>query len=197
MRKLGKDRMKKVVTDLSKHFCPHPMPLFLFGTYDTSDMPNYGLFCWLNFCWDNELAIMACLDGEKLTKDRIKATGEFSANLVTDSMLPLADYLGHRKGYDTEEPPFDIQTVPGEKLHVPVLEESPLTYELKVTSTISLKGSDVFICHIRNAMVQESILTAKDVYDLSLVNPAITSLEQYYALSHKGAWGQWKNTKEI
>lgn len=184
--------MKKKVVDLSKIFCPHPMPLFLFGTYTENEKPNYGLFCWMNFCWDGELAVMACLDGNKLTKDRIKATKVFSANLVTESMLPLADYLGHRNGNDGEKIPFDIHTAVGTMLHVPTVEESPLVYELEVVKTISLEGSDIFISHIRNTLVQESIVKSDGKYDLSLISPAVTSLESYYTLSKKGDWGQWK-----
>ena len=37
---------------------------------------------------------MACIGGEKLTKDRIHATKTFSANLITEELLPLADYWG-------------------------------------------------------------------------------------------------------
>ena len=187
--------MEKVSVDLSKHFCPHPMPLFIFGTYTEEKKPNFGLFCWMNFCWDGELSVMVCLDGEKLTKDCIKRTKVFSANLVTESMLPLADYLGHTKGYDPEKAPGEITVVQGQVLDVPVFEKSPLSYELEVSKIISLDGSDIFICHIRNTVVDKSILVDKDNYDLSLVLPAITSLESYFAMdknSKKGNWGDWK-----
>jgi hypothetical protein len=40
---------------------------------------------------------MACIGGEKLTKDRIHARKVFSANLVTDEILPIADYFGNTR----------------------------------------------------------------------------------------------------
>lgn len=73
----------KINVDISKLFIPHPMQLFIFGTYKENGDANLGLFSWLNFCWDGELAVMLCLDGEKLTKERIKKTNIFSANIVT------------------------------------------------------------------------------------------------------------------
>lgn len=41
----------------------------------------------MGFCWGEELNIMACIGDEKLTKDRIRATGRFSANLVAEELL--------------------------------------------------------------------------------------------------------------
>ena len=37
---------------------------------------------------------MACINGEKQTKDLIRKNGMFSANLVSEQLLPLADYYG-------------------------------------------------------------------------------------------------------
>lgn len=67
-----------------------PQAFYTYGTYKEDGTPNFGLFCWFGFCWDGELSVMACIGGEKLTKDRIRATGRFSANLVTEELLPLA-----------------------------------------------------------------------------------------------------------
>ena len=42
--------------------------------------------------------VMACIGEEKLTKDLIRKNGVFSANLVTESLLPLSDYYGNTSG---------------------------------------------------------------------------------------------------
>ena len=77
-----------------------PQAFYAYGTYKEDGTPNFGLFCWFGFCWDGELGVMACIGGEKLTKDRIHATGRFSANLVTEELLPLANHFGNKSGYD-------------------------------------------------------------------------------------------------
>lgn len=88
----------KINVDISKLFIPHPMQLFIFGTYKENGDANLGLFSWLNFCWDGELAVMVCLDGEKLTKERIKKTNIFSANIVTKPLFPFEVLLLWKKG---------------------------------------------------------------------------------------------------
>ena len=88
--------MKKSLP-LIRHFSP--LTLFLYGTYQEDKTPNFGLFSWLNYCYDRETGVIACIVGEKLTKDRIHANRVFSANVITEELLPLADYCGNTSGY--------------------------------------------------------------------------------------------------
>lgn len=87
---------------------------------------------------------MMCIDGEKLTKDRIKAGNVFSANLVTEKLLPMADYLGNKSGYDADKMNFHADIGKGEILDVPILMESPVNYELEVTQSIPFGEGEVF-----------------------------------------------------
>ena len=189
--------MEKVsLKDLSNRFCPQT--LFLYGTYKEDGTPNFGLFCWISYCWDAELGVMACIGGEKLTKDRIRKTKVFSANLVTESLLPLADYLGNTEGYAAGKMNVPIEVEPGAVLDVPVLKESPWIFELEVIQSMPLDGGDVFLCKIRN------VLAAKELADESksleermrFVAPVITAgIQKYFKLNPEsmGAWGDWKN----
>ena len=105
---------------------------------------------------------MACIGGEKLTKDRIRETKVFSANLVSESMLPLADYLGNTDGYKAGKMDIPIETERGAVLDVPVLKDSPWVFELEVKQSILLDDSEVLLCKIRNTLV------AKELKDSSI-----------------------------
>ena len=98
---------------------------------------------------------MACIGGEKLTKDRIRATGRFSANLVTEELLPLATYFGNKSGYDPNKMQVDAAISKGCVLDIPILEKSPWIFELEVKQTIPLNDSEIYICKIRNTLVEE------------------------------------------
>lgn len=115
--------MSKVSVPIGNHFCPQT--LFLYGTFKEDGTPNFGLFCWFSYLWDSELGVMACIGGEKLTKDRIRETGVFSANLVTEAILPLADYFGNVEGYSEEKMNIPVETSRGAVLDVPILDSSP------------------------------------------------------------------------
>ena len=124
----------------------HSKAMFLYGTNKEDGNPNFGLFTWITGCWNGENSIMVCIGEPKLTKDRILAEGKFSANLVSEAMLPLADYLGNNSGYDTEKMNIPINLCRGTVLDVPVLTDSPLVYELEVTEHFPLAdNSDIFV----------------------------------------------------
>jgi flavin reductase (DIM6/NTAB) family NADH-FMN oxidoreductase RutF len=185
--------MKKVSIDISNDFCPQT--LFLYGTYKEDGTPNFGLFCWFSYCWDKELHVMACIGGEKLTKDRIRATGVFSANLVSESMLPLADYFGNAAGYNSDKMSVSTEIIHGVKLHVPILKESPWSYELEVQRTIVLDDSEVYICKIHNVMADETLANKDSAVESRILkaSPVVTTAETYFTIGNKlGSWGQWR-----
>jgi flavin reductase (DIM6/NTAB) family NADH-FMN oxidoreductase RutF len=188
--------MNKVSLPASNNFCPQT--LFLYGTYKEDGTPNFGLFCWFSYCWDDGLHVMACIGGEKLTKDRIRASGVFSANLVPEAMLPIADYMGNTNGYNPQKMKVAIKTIPGAVLNVPIWEDSPWSYELEVKKTIPLDGGDIFICKIRNAMADEALANCDEsvASRLKLAAPVLTVCKTYFSTGTRiGAWGEWKEKK--
>ena len=197
-------KMNKISINLGDYSANklYPSALFLYGTYKEDGSPNFGLFCWLNYCYDTELAIMACIGGSKLTKDRIKTNKVFSANLVTEPLLPLADYLGSTPGYSHEKMDIPIDVEQGAVLNVPVLKKSPWIYELETTESILLKDSEIFICKIHN------ILAAKDLADKSINEaehikayaPVLWfGSGKYYSTNPVmlGKTGDWKNLRGL
>lgn len=184
--------MNKISIPVTNDFCPQT--LFLYGTYKEDGTSNFGLFCWLSYYWDTEMGIMACIGGNKLTKDRIKATGVFSANLVTEDMLPFADYLGNKNGYSKDKMDVHIDTVKGDVLDVPILSCSPVSYELEVSSSIVLNDGEVFLCKVRNVLVAEKLCNKSESveYRIQDIAPISTTCATYFSWNGKnlGAWGE-------
>jgi len=188
--------MEKVSVGPENKICPQT--LFLYGTYKEDGTPNFGLFCWFSYCSDGELGVMACIGGEKLTKDRIRANKVFSANLVSESMLPLADYLGNTEGYKTGKMDIPIETERGAVLNVPVLKNSPWVFELEVQHSIPLNDSEVFLCKIRNTLIAKELKDNSISVDERLRMAApVTWIGEglYYVLNYAalGKTGDWKD----
>ena len=194
--------MSKVQVKNWNDFCPQQ--LFLYGNYKEDGTPNFGLFCWFSYIWTTEeeyggngLGVMACIGGEKLTKDLIRKTGVFSANLVTEELLPLADYYGGVEGRKNEDKMRFLPTVEkGVVLDVPTIAESPVSMELKVFQEIHLgNGDDVFLCKIMGETMRED-LTDKNVPFIERyksVKQVLAGGEQRYVSADGrdlGAWGE-------
>lgn len=189
--------MEKVSIPVTNSFCPQAM--FLYGTYKEDGMPNFGTFVWFSYCWDVELHVMACIGGDKLTKDRIHANTVFSANLVTKSMIPLADYLGYTEGYTASKMNIPIEIERGVVLPVPVVKSSPWVYELKVKQTIELNGSEVHICKIHNVLVDKELNDENMSVSerMNHITPAIyTGANSYFTMNTDsiGTCGDWKDS---
>lgn len=174
--------MKKSIS-ISNNFCPQT--LFLYGTYKEDKTPNFGLFCWFSYCFDREMGVMACIGGDKLTKDRIRQNRVFSANLVTEELLPLADYFGNTEGYSKNKMNVRFDIEKGRVLDVPVLAKSPWIFELEVNRSINLDDGEVFICKIRNVLAEdflcdESVSVEKRI---KTIRPVHTTCQTYFSWS--------------
>ncbi|MDE7275833.1 MAG: flavin reductase, partial [Lachnospiraceae bacterium] len=154
----------------------------------------FGLFCGFSYCRDGELGVMMCIGGEKLTKDRIKAGSVFSANLVTEKLLPMADYLGTKSGYDEDKMLFNADISKGAVLDVPILTESPVNFEVEVTRSIPLDDGEVFLCKIRNVLYNEELTDEKVLVGerLRKIAPISTTCNTYFSYTGEvlGAWGE-------
>ena len=183
---------KTSLTGLTNDYCPQT--LFLYGTYDDEGKADFGLFCWFSYIWNGELGVMACIGGNKLTKENIHKRKVFSANLVTEELLPLADYLGNTAGHSPEKEKLDIKTEEGRVLPVPVLTVSPVNYELEVMQFIPLHDGEVMLCKIRN-ILQDDLLTdpaAGPTEKLAAIAPVRTTCTTYFGWKGEtlGAWGE-------
>ena len=184
--------MAKITMPVSNDFCPQC--LYLYGTYKENGDPNYGLFCWATYCWDEGLKFVACIGQDKLTRDRIRAEGVFSASIISEAMLGAADYCGTHPGYEFDKS-GKMESEEGAVLHVPVPKDSPWTFELQVDKTLPLDDkneSEIYICSIRNVRAEECLAGESDFEErLRQAAPVISVSTKYFPVRpvSLGDWG--------
>ena len=191
-------KMAKVKGNLGNDFCSQS--LFLYGTKKDDGSPDFGLFCWFSYATievnkELRMGVMACIGEEKLTKDLIRKNGVFSANLVTEKLLPLADYYGCTSGRDNPDKMKFCPTIEkGQVLDVPTIAESPVSFELRVVKEIhAAEGSDIFLCEICNVIIEEKFKDKSLPFmeRLKLVAPVITAGETTYVSLDGRELGRW------
>ena len=150
--------MSKVSVAATNDFCPQT--LFVYGTRNQDNSPDFGLFCWFSYCWLDQLGVICAIGGTKRTLANIRRNGVFSANLVVENNLALADYFGTADGRESDKMDIPVAWEASPVLDVPVLTSSPLCFELEVAQEIATNQEDcvVFICHIRNTLKEESLM---------------------------------------
>ncbi len=192
--------MKKVSVPVTNDICPQT--LFVYGTMNEDKTPDFGLFCWFSYCWFDQLGVICAIGGSKRTLENIRRNKVFSANLVVENNLPLADYFGTADGRDADKMDVTVEWEDGAALPVPVLCSSPLTFELEVDKEITTGKQDevVLLCRIRNvlkdAALTDTSLTPEEIY--KNVAAVCTSVDcNYWSWDgrHLGKWNE--RAKEI
>ena len=192
--------MKKVSVPATNDICPQT--LFVYGTMNEDKTPDFGLFCWFSYCWFDRLGVICAIGGSKRTLENIRRNKVFSANLVVEDNLPLADYFGTADGRDDDKMDVTVEWEEGAVLPVPVLCSSPLTFELEADKEITTGKKDevVLLCRIRNVLKDETLtdtsLTSEEIY--KKVAAVCTSVDcNYWSWDgrHLGKWHE--RAKEI
>lgn len=159
--------MKKISVPATNDLCPQS--LFVYGTMNQDGTPDFGLFCWFSYCWFDRLGVICAIGGSKRTLENIRRNGIFSANLVVEENLPLADYFGTADGRDADKMDVKVEWEKGAALDIPVLSSSPFCFELEVDREISTGERDetVLLCRIRNVLKDEALtdsgLTSEEI----------------------------------
>ena len=183
--------MGKISLKPYNDYCPQT--LFLYGTYDANGKPDFGLFCWFSYIWDGEMGVMCCIGGNKPTLENIKRNKIFSANIVTEELLSIADRFGHVSGNNPEKMNVKLNMGKGEVLDVPVLNDSPVIFELEVTDFIQKHDGTIMLCKMRNVLQDES-LSSDETFEQKLmrIRPVKTTCKHYFSYEGRdlGAWGE-------
>lgn len=192
--------MKKVSVFATNDLCPQT--LFVYGTMNEDNTPDFGLFCWFSYCWIEHLGVICAIGGSKRTLENIRRTGVFSANIVVENNLPLADYLGTADGRDSDKMDVPVEWEKGAALNVPILCSSPISFELEVDKEISTGEHDetVLICRIKNTLKDENLvdssMTSEEI--LKTVAAVRTCIDNDYWSWDGRHLGKWhERAKEI
>lgn len=192
--------MEKISVSATNDICPQT--LFVYGTMNEEGTPDFGLFCWFSYCWFDQLGVICAIGGSKRTLENIRRNGVFSANLVVESNLPLADYFGTADGRDNDKMAVDVEWGMGKKLAVPILCSSPISFELEVDKEITTGDNNetVLLCHIRNTLKDERLVNSSmSSEEILKATAAVRTCVDYDYWSWDGRHlGKWhERAKEI
>lgn len=171
-----------------------PQPMYIIGTKNEDGSPNFCIITWLGFSFDKTPHLMLTIGGTKLTKTNILREGIFSANMITEDTLWLADYFGCTRGEDRQKNEVPYHWSWGRQEPVPVIDECHWAYECKVSKIIELGGAHLFLAEIKNIQIDKQYENMDmKMIDLREIKPAIYAPYNYFSIGDKlGQMGQWK-----
>ena len=120
---------------------------------------------------------------ERYSYDIIKRTGEFVINLTTNKLAYATDYCGVKSGRDIDKfQKLHLTSIEGTQVKAPLIQESPVNIECRVTELKQLGSHDMFLAEVAAIHVDEQYIDASGKFHLSKAAPIVYSHGEYYGL---------------
>ena len=169
----------------------YPVPAVLVTCQDAEGRDNVLTVAWAGTVCSSPAMLSISVRKERYSHHMIKETGEFVVNLTTRKLLRATDYCGVKSGRDTDK--FEaLRLVKGkaEKVRPPVLTDSPVNIECRVTQVLELGSHDLFLAEVVNVQVDEGLLDERGTLRLEKAQLLSYSHGAYFALGEQlGTFG--------
>jgi flavin reductase (DIM6/NTAB) family NADH-FMN oxidoreductase RutF len=122
----------------------------------------------ISIAWTGTINSIPPMCYVSIRKDRhshhiIKKNMDFVINYPTKELVRAVDFCGRRSGRDYDKfKEMNLTPSPSVKVKAPVIEESPINIECKVTEIKELGSHDMFLAEVVNIQVSEKYIDASN-----------------------------------
>ena len=161
----------------------YPVPAVLVSVADSAGNDNLITIAWTGTVCSDPAMTYISVRKERYSHHMLKENKEFVINLVSKEICRAADFCGVRSGRDLDK--FEATGLTREKastVNVPLVKESPVNIECKVTQVLELGSHDMFIANVKGVYADEAYMDEKGKFELVKAKPIVYSHGQYYGL---------------
>ncbi len=135
-----------------------PVPVVM-ASCGTMENPNIITIAWTGIVNSEPAMTYISVRPGRHSYNLIKQSGEFVINLVSRPLVRKADQCGVYTGAKMNKfEKFGLTPVMANKVSCPLIEESPINIECKVTHVIPLGSHDMFLAEIKAVDVDQSLI---------------------------------------
>ena len=167
-----------------------PLPPVLVSC-GTLEKPNILTIAWTGIINTHPPKTYISIRPERFSYPLIKESGEFVINLPTKPLVRAVDFCGVRSGKDTDKfEKCSLHAEPATKISCPMIAESPLSLECKVTDEIPLGTHNMLLADIVAVNADESLLDKSGKLDMGRAQLIAFAHGAYYELGKQlGTFG--------
>ena len=160
----------------------YPLPVVMVSVADKGGKNNIITIAWTGTICSNPPMVSISVRPERYSYDILKETGEFVINLTTKDLTYATDYCGVKSGRDVDKfKEMGLTPLPGKEVKAPLIAESPVNIECKVTQVIPLGSHDMFLAEVVAVHVDEKYMDEKGKFHLDKAEPIAYSHGDYLA----------------
>lgn len=170
----------------------YPLPAVMVSCADASGASDIVTVAWTGTICTNPPMLYVSIRPERASYRLIRESGEFVVNLTTRRLQRACDWCGVRSGRDYDKwAECGLTPAPAAKLELaPVIAESPVNIECKVTEVKELGSHHMFLASVEAVQVDESLVDVRGRLDLARAGLTAYSHGEYFELGQRlGTFG--------
>lgn len=169
----------------------YPLPVVMVSVADKEGKQNIITIAWTGTICSDPPMVSISVRPERYSYHMIKETGEFVINLTTKELAFATDYCGVKSGRDVDKfAAMQLTPVRGEKVKAPLIAESPVNLECKVTEVKHLGTHDMFMAEVVCIHADEKYMDEQNRFHLEMADPIVYSHGTYMTTGEKiGTFG--------
>lgn len=169
----------------------YPLPAVLVSVADSQGKSNLLTVAWTGTVCSDPPMVSISVRPERYSYHMIEETGEFVINLTTQNLAYATDYCGVKSGKDVDKwKEMKLTKIAGEKVKAPMVGESPVNLECKVTKKLALGSHHMFLAQVVAVHVDEKYMDEKGRFHLNDAKPLVYSHGRYLSIGKEiGSFG--------
>lgn len=169
----------------------YPMPVTVIGAMN-GERPTWTLVAHVGIIGHDR--VLVSLAAPHFINQFIKDTGKLSINIVDESFLPEADYVGSVSG--AKEDKASVFEYEMSETSTPIIKKAPLTLDCTVEDIYNTKGFESFICSIAGTYVEEEHLNEAGKINYHTLKPVLFEFPTYEYLKTGEVMGKCLSFKK-
>lgn len=177
----------------------YPLPAVLVSVADKQGNHNVFTVAWAGTVCSDPAMVSISVRPERYSYHMILETGEFVINLTTKELAFATDYCGVKSGKDIDKfKEMHLTPIPADKVSPPLIKESPVNIECRVTQRISLGTHDMFLAEVVAVHADEAYMDEKGRFSFTKAEPLVYSHGTYFTLGKElGTFGYSVRKKPV
>lgn len=161
----------------------YPLPAVMVSCAQEGKADNIITVAWTGTICTNPPMVYISVRPERHSYDMIKESGEFVINLTTEALVRATDFCGVRSGRDLDKfQEMHLHKEKAEHVKAPLIQESPVNIECKVTEIKELGSHHMFLATVEAVHVDPSYLDEKGKFHLNDAGLVMYSHGEYFGL---------------
>ncbi len=158
----------------------YPLPVVMVSVADKNGKYNIITIAWAGTVCTNPPMVSISVRPERYSFDILRDSGEFVVNLTSKELVYAADYCGVKSGRDVDKfKELGLTPLPASVVKAPVIGESPVNLECKVTQLIPLGSHTMFLAEVVAVHAEQKYMDEKGKFHLEQAEPVVYSHGAY------------------